>query len=95
MVVTIEPGYYRADQWGVRHENQYEVVPVAGDNEVETLAFRPLTLVPFDTRLLDRSLLSTAEIDWLNHYHAQVVEQIGPALNLAEQLWLAEACRAV
>ncbi len=95
MVVTIEPGYYRADQWGVRHENQYEVVPVAGDNEVETLAFRPLTLVPFDTRLLDRSLLSTAEIDWLNHYHEQVVEQIGPALDLAEQLWLAEACKAV
>ena len=94
MVVTIEPGYYRADRWGVRHENQYEVVPVAGDSEMATLAFNHLTLVPFDTRLLNRELLTASEIDWLNEYHQQVVEQIGPALNPAEQLWLAEACKA-
>ncbi len=95
MVITIEPGYYRADQWGVRHENQYEVVAVDCGGDREMLGLRHMTFVPFDTRLLDRSLLTESEINWLNDYHQQVYQNMTDALNDQNRFWLKQACQAI
>ena len=95
MVMTIEPGYYRADEWGIRHENQYETAVADCGGEIEMLGFQHLTFVPFDTRLLDMSLMSEAEIFWLNDYHQQVYHQIAEYLNEQDRRWLEQACKAI
>ena len=98
MVMTIEPGYYRADEWGIRHENQYEVIPFEnGDTEgdLKMLGFRHMTFVPFDTRLLDKAWLTEEEIHWVNDYHQQVYHNIAQSLNAQDRQWLKEACKAM
>lgn len=100
MIVSNEPGYYRDHQFGMRCENLL-VVREATDTADETpmLAFAALTLVPFDRRMLQRSLLSPNEIDWLNRYHQRVAETIAPLLDAPgdrEALaWLTQATAAL
>jgi Xaa-Pro aminopeptidase len=51
-----------------------------------------LTFAPIDRRLIDRNLLSDSEIAWLDAYHADVVEKIGPGLAPEDRTWLEAAC---
>jgi Xaa-Pro aminopeptidase len=96
MIVSNEPGYYRDGAFGIRCEN-LQVVRACADSQGETpmLEFETLTLVPFDTRLLDTVLMNAHEIDWLNHYHQRVIATIGPLLEGAERNWLEQAARPI
>jgi Xaa-Pro aminopeptidase len=91
MIVSNEPGYYKSGAYGIRIENLVLVVesPVA-ENFLE---FETLTLAPIDVRLIDTALLTTAERDWLNAYHARVWSEIGPQLEGSEKAWLQQATR--
>ena len=90
MITSIEPGVYRPGRWGVRVENLVLNVPATGvDNSFgEFLEFETLTLCPIDTRCIDRSLLRSDEIAWLNAYHATVAERLAPGLAGAALDWL-------
>jgi Xaa-Pro aminopeptidase len=91
MITSIEPGVYRAGQWGVRIENLVLNVPVKtaeGNAFGDFLEFETLTLCPIDTRCIDRSLLRADEVAWLNAYHATVRERLGPRLAGAARAWL-------
>ena len=106
MIVSNEPGYYKEGEYGIRIENLVLVVPVtiAGAEE-KILAFETLSFAPIDRRLIDTSLLSSNEINWLNAYHAQVIEKISPALSALEnggsdsssgdKKWLLAACAPI
>ena len=85
MVMTVEPGLYREGRFGIRLENTVELV----EEPDGFLAFRSLTLVPFQTDLLDLSALTAAERAWLSAYHAEVARRIGPHLSLRARTWLA------
>ncbi len=88
MVSSIEPGIYRAGEWGIRIENLV-VNQEAEKNEFgEFLRFETLTLCPIDTRCLDRSLLSEAEIIWLNDYHGTVRKRLLPQVSGVAKAWL-------
>jgi Xaa-Pro aminopeptidase len=96
MILSNEPGYYKAGAYGIRTENLVVVRPpekVPG-GEREVLAFDTLTFAPIDLRLLDRALLSADEIDWLNAYHARILPAVGHLLDEAERDWLKTATRA-
>lgn len=88
MVTSIEPGLYRPGQWGVRIENL--VMNVAGPSTEfgEFLDFETLTLCPIDTRCIDRSLLRSDEVAWLNGYHATVRERLAPRVHADALAWL-------
>lgn len=91
MITSIEPGVYRAGQWGVRIENLVLNVPAAtaeGDRFAEFLEFETLTLCPIDTSCLDRSLLREDEVQWLNAYHATVRERLQPLVAGDALAWL-------
>ena len=90
MIVSNEPGYYREGAYGIRIENLLEVVahPAGGDTQHRFLGFAPLTRVPIDRRLIDPSLLSAAEVAWVDAYHATVRADIGPLLDAADAAWL-------
>jgi len=94
MILSNEPGYYKAGEYGIRIENLVLVerreIPGA---EGEWLGFETVTLVPIDKALVDRSLLSAAEIDWWNAYHARVRQVLAPQLEGAALAWLEEACQ--
>jgi Xaa-Pro aminopeptidase len=92
MITSNEPGIYRPGQWGVRIENLVLNVPADTGAERarfgEFLRFEALTMCPIDTRCIERAMLSAEEIAWLNDYHAQVRERVGPRVTGAAAEWL-------
>lgn len=94
MVLSNEPGYYKAGHWGIRSENLLLVKEATkASHSRPFLCFEPLTLVPFDQRLIDINLLTRHECDQLNHYHQHVYEMIAPHLDTPQKEWLMHACR--
>ncbi len=99
MIVSNEPGYYRADAFGIRIENLLIVeaaAPIDG-GERSMHRFETLTLVPIDTRPIDTRLLTADEITWLNAYHRRVRESISPELDGDKDVkrWLERATRPI
>ncbi|KEO60525.1 aminopeptidase P family protein [Thioclava indica] len=93
MILSNEPGYYREGAFGIRIENLIvtQTAPAKGDNR-DQLSFDTLTFVPIDRRLIDTSLLSPDERDWLNAYHAQVQSRIAAHVSADAKTWLESAC---
>ncbi len=93
MIVSNEPGYYRAGEYGIRIENLVAVSPaediVGGERPM--LGFETLTLAPIDRRLIDTVLLDRAEREWLDAYHARVASEVGPLLDGDVRDWLMAA----
>ncbi|WP_443969871.1 aminopeptidase P family protein [Sphingobium sp. CR28] len=96
MIISNEPGYYKTGAYGIRIENLVlvEVRDVPGA-EKPFLGFETLTLAPIDRHLVDVPIMSAAELDWLNDYHARVLAEIGPQLDRAEKAWLEQACAPI
>lgn len=94
MILSNEPGYYREGAFGIRIENLVVVerapaLPGADDRAM--LAFRTLTFVPIDRRLIVPEILSVEERAWLDAYHVLVAEKIGPRVSAAARHWLKRA----
>ncbi len=96
MILSNEPGYYREGAFGIRLENLIVVEEAAkkGDGR-DQLAFETLTFVPFDRRLVVTAMLSGEERDWLNAYHAEVLEKLGPRMSAKALEWCRAACARV
>jgi len=97
MVLSNEPAYYKAGDYGIRIENLMYVTPareIAGGDQA-MLGFEALTMAPIDLDLVEPSLLSAAQIAWLNDYHAMVRAHHTPHLAAAERAWLEQATRAL
>lgn len=98
-IVSDEPGIYRTDKWGIRTENLITVIPAArtkaATTEDEWLAFETLTLCFYDTSLIEMSLMTEDEIDWINAYHVRVYKEVAPLLNDEEKAYLAYKCQAI
>ncbi len=96
MILSNEPGYYKAGEYGIRIENLMIVHKSHFDNEECPMnVFETITFVPLDTRLVNAHMMSSAEITWLNIYHAQVREKISPYLTGKELAWLISATKSV
>lgn len=94
MILSNEPGYYKAGEYGIRIENLVLVEPRQIDGmEGDWLGFETLTLVPIDATLVDPALLSPDEIAWWNAYHARVHATLAPQLSGEDLAWLEAACR--
>jgi Xaa-Pro aminopeptidase len=95
MILSNEPGYYKAGAYGIRIENLVLVVraaPVAGA-EKPLNGFETLTLAPIDRRLIVAEMLTLEEAAWLDAYHARVFETLAPLLDTKTHAWLAAASR--
>ncbi|KDM92097.1 aminopeptidase P family protein [Photobacterium galatheae] len=91
MVLSNEPGYYRADAFGIRIENLELVVEVPTEGDMTVLGFESLTRAPIDRRLVDLSLMTDSELAWLNTYHQTVFDVISPSLQGEDLAWLTQA----
>jgi Xaa-Pro aminopeptidase len=96
MILSNEPGYYKAGGYGIRIENLELVTAteVAGA-EKPMNAFETLTLAPIDRRLIEVAMLDEAERDWLNAYHARVRNEVRLHLDEADRRWLDHATASI
>lgn len=93
MITSNEPGLYLEGRYGIRCENLI-LTKKAMETEFGTFYdFEELTLFPFDLRLFDTSIMSDAEIEWVNKYHTEVRERLTPMLDAEQAAWLAEKTR--
>lgn len=96
MILSNEPGYYKAGAFGIRIENLVIVTALTIDGaEQEMLGFETITFAPIAQNLVDTTLLSSTEADWLDAYHAQVFEKLAPGINDADRDWLEAACAPI
>tara|TARA_R110002096_G_scaffold436096_2_gene667500 strand:+ start:86324 stop:88108 length:1785 start_codon:yes stop_codon:yes gene_type:complete len=96
MIISNEPGYYKAGQYGIRIENLVIVQNSEYEGEERPmLTFETITLAPIDTRLVNAHMMSASEITWLNIYHAKVREKIVPLLDGKEKEWLIRATESI
>ncbi|SUI76405.1 aminopeptidase P family protein [Shewanella morhuae] len=97
MVLSNEPGYYRADNFGIRLENLVVVqhCEALKGAEREMYEFDALTMIPMDKRLIDKHMLTQGEISWFNAYHQQVYDTLAPLMSGDELAWLTQATRAI
>ncbi len=89
-VTSIEPGFYEKGKFGVRIENLYYT---KRDFETGKLQFEPLTLCPIDLKMIEQSLLTKKEKEWLNAYHQKVFDCLSPYLNRSEKIYLKRLCQ--
>ena len=99
MICSNEPGYYKEGEYGIRIENLVvvsEAKPLpGGDANRKFMAFETITLAPIDLDLVEPSLLTGDERDWLNAYHRRVYETLSPQLDDETRHWLADVTRAI
>ena len=98
MISSNEPGLYREGQWGIRIENLMVNTRVANPAETafgDFLNFETLTYCPIDTRLVEPSLLTEIEKDWLNAYHRQVYNELNSRVTGIALDWLTERTQAI
>jgi Xaa-Pro aminopeptidase len=95
MVISCEPGIYRAGEYGIRIENLLLVVPFSTTLFGNFYAFETLTLCPIDMKLIDITMLTDAERRWLNRYHGKVFTLLAPLLNDDERAWLGRTTAAI
>ncbi len=95
MILSNEPGYYKAGAYGIRIENLVLVTaaPEPAGAEKPLNAFETLTLAPIDRRLIDTKMLTAKERIWLDAYHDRVRETISPLVDAATRAWLEAATR--
>jgi Xaa-Pro aminopeptidase len=93
MIVSNEPGYYRAGAYGIRTENLVivETRPTPEGGERELLGFETITRAPIDRQLIVPELLDAEERAWLDDYHARVRADLIDLMDGAAAAWLAEA----
>ena len=95
MLITDEPGVYLQGKYGIRTENVLLVQKDFENSDGQFLRFETLTFVPIDLELIDVKCLDEKTKDYLNDYHRQVYEKVGPYLNEEERIWLKENTKNV
>lgn len=95
MILSNEPGLYRANEYGMRTENLVRIREGVKTEFGQFLEFETLTLFPIDTLLIDKSMLTFQEIDWINTYHQEVYSRLEMFLTPVEQSWLRAKTAAI
>lgn len=90
MIISNEPGVYRAGKHGIRIENLVVVSDYANnENEFgKFMRFKTLTLFPYDNKSIEVGLLNPDELLQINTYHQIVYKTLSPYLNTKEAAWL-------
>lgn len=92
MFTSNEPGHYVADDYGIRIENLILTV----ESEYKGfLEFETITYFPIDTQLIEFSLLTKKEVEWINDYHKIVWDKLSPHLESPHKEWMKEKCKEV
>ena len=64
----------------VKDELTYHDKPKESGGGKKMLGFEPVTLVPFEPKLIDYKLLNKEHVAWLNNYNYMIRERVGAEL---------------
>ena len=97
MIVSNEPGFYKAGEYGIRIENLQYVTPAEDipGGEIAMHGFECLTFAPLSRDLIDVKLLTKEERKWVNDYHKRVLKIVGRKLDGEVKDWLKAACARI
>lgn len=95
MIITDEPGIYKAGSHGIRIENTLLIVPAQETDFGRFFKFEALTLCPIQKEAICIEMMSNEEIDWLNNYHAEVYRRLSPLLDEEHRKWLEQQCTPI
>lgn len=95
MLLTNEPGLYREGQYGIRLENMLLVIKDKKTQFGNFLKFENMTFCHFERGLVDKTLLSPREINWVNDYHHKVYNRLAPGLDTPVRQWLKKKTKAL
>ncbi|MBW6526704.1 aminopeptidase P family protein [Sphingomonas sp. RHCKR7] len=96
MILSNEPGYYKAGAYGIRIENLLLVVErELPGGDAPMLGFETLTLAPIERDLIAPGLLTDDELTWLNAYHHRVAATLAPVLGGEDASWLEAKCTRI
>ena len=91
MVTSDEPGLYKEGRYGIRIEN---LLAVKEDMETEFGAFYSfdvLTLVPYEKKLIDLSLITDEERKQIDEYHKRIYTELHELVDKDVLKWLSDA----
>ncbi|MGE9515852.1 MAG: M24 family metallopeptidase [Solitalea-like symbiont of Tyrophagus putrescentiae] len=94
-LTSVEPGIYRKGQYGIRIENLALVAKNKQNYFGNFYNFKVLTSFIIQTDLVDKSLLESYHIDWLNNYNLQVIDNLKDDLTEKEIVWLKDKSKAI
>jgi len=97
MILSNEPGFYKAGEYGIRIETLVSVVKdeEKSSDEWKFYKFDTATLCPIDLRLVKKEMLTQKQVDYLNRYHQKVWEKLAPILKGEALDWLEEVTREI
>ena len=95
MVMSNEPALYRLGEYGLRTENMMVCLKDESNEFGEFLRFDTLTLCPINTKAIDKSLLNSEEMVWLNNYHQWVFDELSPLVGEELKVFLKELTLAI
>ncbi len=95
MITSIEPGLYREGKHGIRIENLVLAKNLTSNQFGDFMDFETLTICYIATDLIEKSLLDTTHINWLNKYNQWVYDSVSPKLTAEEAQWLKEKTKAI
>lgn len=85
MILSIEPGFYLENKYGIRIENLVYLKKAKYKNFLE---FVTLTLVPYEKKLIDITQLNYKHIEWINDYHKNIYVKFSSHLDQEQNKWL-------
>ena len=91
VIMTIEPGFYAAGEFGMRIENQVETV----SDRPGFCRFESLTLAPIDLTMARLDALTPVERATIDAYHTQVRDRLLPLVRPETRPFLLAQTRAI
>lgn len=91
MVISDEPGVYKAGRWGIRIENLVACQSYKKSEFGEFYNFEILSMVPYEKKLIDVRYLNDVEIAQVDTYHQWIKDQLIDYVFEETKPWLEEA----
>jgi len=95
MLSSNEPGYYKEGHFGIRIENLVLTVKKYETEFGKFFGHENVTMFPYENSLIDESILTKKEIEYLDNYHEDVFNKLSPYLNEEETDWLKTKCKNI
>lgn len=91
MVTSDEPGLYKEGRYGIRIENLLAVKEGMKTEFGDFYSFEVLTLVPYEKKLIDMSLITAEERKQIDDYHKRIFEELHELVEPDVLRWLSDA----
>lgn len=85
MIVSNEPAYYSDEDFGIRIESHLVATQSNYDGFLE---FETLSRLPIDPRLINATMLTQEEKQWLAHYHLEICKGYEGVFDIETSRWL-------